>query len=118
MLIRSRNAGQGERKSIGSLNQKAYQGCRICAINTVQGHRRPDVLGRGGIAPHAGEGGRARGGELLRGGAQTGTGDSSGKHCGRIRASRERRGVYAGAGSRLQCPLEREVEVPTSPEIT
>lgn len=105
MPFRSPNTVHGENTSIGSLNQETYQSCRICAINAVQGHRRPDVLGRGGIGPHADEGGTARGRELLRGGAQTGTGNSSGKHCGSIRASGERRGVYAGAGSRLQCPL-------------
>lgn len=82
------------------LVRPTYQGSGIGAGNTEQGHRRPHVLGWGGIGPQAGEGGSARDGELLRSGTQAGTGEASGEHCGRYTTrgeSRERGSCQRGA---------------------
>lgn len=59
----------------------AYQSSGVGTVDAVQGHRRLDVLGRGGIGPEAVQGGSARDGELLGGGTQAGADNTSGHHC-------------------------------------
>ena len=62
--------------------RSTYQSSSIGTVNTVQRHRRLDLLGRGSIGPQAVDSGSARNGELL-GGTQAGAGEPSGHHCDR-----------------------------------
>lgn len=89
--------------------QIAYQSSGIGAINAEEGHRRLDILGRGGIGSQAIEGGSARNGELLGGGTEAGAGKSSGEHGGRDgdKASKEWR-IEVARREGTQWPLRND----------
>lgn len=75
--------GPSERGGFNGFEERgvAYQSAGIGAIDTEQSHGGSHVLGGRGVGPDAIEGGSARNGELLDGGAQTSAGDASGEHC-------------------------------------